>query len=78
MLKRFLLISAGILSQAVLVFTSEAQGVCDELKGENVPKGLFGLCTAYCEATNCAVDPNQQKCDSIWNNFMTKAKSFAG
>lgn len=41
--------------------------VCADYSGR-----AFGLCNAYCEATDCDEDPNadQNACDSLYDNFM--------
>lgn len=52
--------------------TPSQEQVCDDagLRG-----GAYGLCIAYCEATDCDARPNRKDCKRIRSNFARRTGS---
>ena len=52
--------------------TPANEGVCDELQYDGVPKGLYGLCVAYCEAQDLNEFDKKPPSVKILDNYNKK------
>jgi hypothetical protein len=54
--------------------TPAQEQVCDKV---DLDAGAYGLCIAYCEATDCDLRPNRRDCRIIRGNFAARTGSSA-
>ena len=52
--------------------TPSEEQVCDDA---GLQGGAYGLCIAYCEATDCDLRPNRRDCRRIRTNFARRTGS---
>ena len=80
---RFLLLGVtfvslfGMTTRAIAGGTYDGQTPAEELVCDNagLEGGAYGLCIAYCEATDCDLRPNRRDCREIRMNFARRTGS---